>query len=129
MPSAREARLRLWLPAALWAGLIFAFSAMPDLQSGLPQDFFLRKVAHAVEFGVLTLLVARAFRHAERWDAKRALAGAFVVSVLYAFSDELHQMFVPGRSAALRDVGVDAIGIVVALVLTYARARLARSTT
>lgn len=129
MSSVREARLRAWLPAVLWAGLIFTFSAMPDLQSGLPQDFFLRKVAHAVEFGVLTLLVARAFRRAERWGAKRALAGAFVISVLYAFSDELHQMFVPGRSAALRDVGVDVLGVIVALAFGYARARFARSTT
>lgn len=129
MSLVREQRLRAWLPAVLWAGIIFAFSAMPDLQSGLPQDFFLRKVAHAVEFGVLTLLVARAFRRAERWDAKRALAGAFVISVLYAFSDELHQTFVPGRSPSLRDVGVDALGIVVALTFGYARARFARSTT
>ncbi len=129
MSSVREARLRAWLPAVLWAGFIFALSATPDLRSGLPQDFFLRKAAHAVEFGVLTLLVARAFRRAERWDAKRALAGALVISVLYAFSDELHQTFVPGRSAALRDVGVDALGIVAALAFGYARARFARSTT
>lgn len=129
MPSVREARLSSWFPPVLWAGFIFTLSAMPDLQSGLPQDFLLRKVAHAVEFGVLALLVARAFRRAERWDAKRALAGAFVISVLYAFSDELHQTFVPGRSPSLRDVGVDALGIVVALTVAYARARFARSTT
>ncbi|MBI2624003.1 VanZ family protein [Candidatus Parcubacteria bacterium] len=129
MRSAREMRLKGWWPAFLWAGVIFALSALPDLQSGLRQDFFLRKAAHAVEFGVLALFVARALRRTERWDAKRALKGALVIAVLYAFSDEFHQAFVPGRSAALRDVGVDALGVMVALAFAYARARLARSTT
>ncbi|MBI2625598.1 VanZ family protein [Candidatus Parcubacteria bacterium] len=129
MRSAREMRLKGWWPTVLWAGIIFALSALPDLQSGLPEDFFLRKVAHAVEFGVLALLAARALGRGEGWDAKRALKGAFVISVLYAFSDEFHQAFVPGRSATLQDVGVDAFGVMVALAFVYARARLAHSTT
>jgi VanZ family protein len=42
---------------------------------------------------------------------------AFVVSVLYAASDEYHQTFVPGRNGTPVDVGVDAVGALVALLV------------
>ena len=51
--------------------------------------------------------------------AKPAVSGglALVISLLYACLDEVHQSFVPGRAAQLRDVGVDAIGFCLAVVL------------
>ena len=45
---------------------------------------------------------------------------AFVISLLYACLDEVHQSFVPGRAAQLQDVGVDAIGFVFSIVLFMA---------
>ncbi len=45
---------------------------------------------------------------------------ALVISLLYACLDEVHQSFVPGRAAQLQDVGVDAIGFVLAIVLCTA---------
>lgn len=41
---------------------------------------------------------------------------AFAFSLLYACSDEFHQSFIPGRSATLRDVLIDCIGICLAQV-------------
>jgi VanZ family protein len=35
---------------------------------------------------------------------------ALFLSVMYAFLDEWHQSFIPGRSAELRDVFIDSIG-------------------
>src|SRR5687767_882944 len=53
--------LRLWLPVVVWAGVIFAFSSVPDLGTGLGGwDLVLRKLAHAAEFAVLGALLARA---------------------------------------------------------------------
>ena len=51
--------------------------------------------------------------------AKLAISGgiAFVISLLYACLDEIHQSFVPGRAAQIQDVGVDAIGFVLAIAL------------
>lgn len=44
------------------------------------------------------------------------MALAFVWSVMYAVSDELHQFFTPHRGAYLRDVFIDIGGIVLALL-------------
>ena len=58
-----SAALRLWAPVVLWAAVIFAFSSVPDLGTGLGTwDLVLRKIAHAGEFAVLGALLLRALR-------------------------------------------------------------------
>ena len=95
-----------WLPVVVWAGLIFALSSVPGLDSGLSWDFPLRKAAHGLEYAVLGALLARAV----------AEVPALWLGIAYAVSDELHQSFVPGRAASLFDVGVDAVGVLVGIV-------------
>lgn len=97
--------MRRWAPVILWCALIFAFSSIPRLETGLEYDFLLRKLAHMAEYAVLFRLTLRA-------SGSALWAAAF--SLLYAASDEWHQTFVPGREGAFRDVLVDAVGIVVA---------------
>jgi VanZ family protein len=98
-------RARLWLPVVAWAALIFAFSSVPDLGTGLGGwDLVLRKLAHAAEFAVLGALLARATDRAGL---------ALVLGVLYAVSDEVHQSFVPGRLGSPVDVAIDAAGVAV----------------
>ena len=95
--------LRLWLPVAAWAGLIFAFSSVPDLGTGLGGwDLLLRKLAHAAEFAVLGALLVRATDRAGL---------AFLLGALYAVTDELHQVFVPGRVGSPLDVAIDVVGV------------------
>jgi VanZ family protein len=101
--------VRLWLPVVAWAALIFAFSSVPDLGTGLGGwDLVLRKLAHAAEFAVLGALLVRATRRA--WIA-------FALGALYAVSDELHQSVVPGRLGSPVDVAIDAAGVAVGVVL------------
>ena len=104
-----------WLPVVAWAGVIFAISSIPNLGTGLGVwDLVLRKLAHATEYAVLGLLLARAV----------ALVPAFALGVLYAASDELHQHFVAGREGAPHDVAIDAFGVLVGL---WAARRLTQS--
>ena len=101
--------LLLWLPVVLWAGLIFGLSSVPDLGTGLGTwDLVLRKLAHFCEYAILGALLLRAFGRAEL---------AVAAGVAYAATDELHQHFVPGRHAALRDVAIDAAGVLAGVVL------------
>jgi len=103
-----------WLPVVAWAGVIFAISSIPSLGTGLGVwDLILRKLAHVTEYAVLGFLLVRAV----------PLAPAFVLGVLYAAGDELHQHFVTGREGAPRDVAVDALGVLLGL---WAARRLAR---
>jgi len=99
----------LWLPVLLWAGLIFALSSVPDLGTGRGTwDFVLRKIAHFSEYAILGALLLRALGRAEV---------AVAAGVAYAATDEWHQHFVPGRHAALRDVAIDAAGVLAGVLL------------
>ena len=92
-----------------WAAVIFAFSAVPDLGTGLGGwDLVLRKLAHATEYAILGALLLRALG--------RELP-AFLAGVAYAVTDEVHQHFVEGRHASPIDVGLDGIGVAAGIYL------------
>jgi VanZ family protein len=102
-------RISAWAPVVFWAGLIFAFSSIPDLGTGLGAwDLVLRKLAHAAEYGLLAVLLYRALRRP--WLAL-ALASA------YAATDEVHQTFVHGREGTPRDWAIDTAGALLGLLL------------
>jgi VanZ family protein len=103
----------------LWAALVFALSAVPDLGTGLGGwDMLLRKLAHTGEYAVLGLLLHRA---TERPGL------AFVLGVAYAVTDEIHQAFVPGRHGAPLDVAIDAVGVLVGVLLWPRLRRVVRT--
>ncbi len=108
-------RLALWAPVVLWAAVIFAFSSVPNLGTGLGLwDLVLRKLAHLVEYAILGALLARAL-------ARDALALA--VGSAYAVTDEIHQSFVDGRVGSPLDWAIDTTGVALGIL---ALARLAR---
>jgi VanZ family protein len=95
--------LSRWAPVVAWAAVIFSLSSVSDLGTGLGTwDLVLRKLAHAAEFALLGLLLARALGPGRL---------AFAAGVAYAISDELHQHFVPGRVGAPLDVAIDTVGV------------------
>ena len=107
-------------PPLVLMGVIFLFSAQPDLGTGLGTwDLVLRKLAHMAEYGLLWLLWLRALGRAH-------LLTATLITLAYAISDEFHQSFVNGRNGTPVDVLIDAAGIVVAAAL-YRRATASRA--
>ena len=95
--------LSLWLPVIVWAAVIFTFSSIPSLTTGLGTwDLILRKGAHMTEYAILGLLLLRALG--------RELP-ALAVGIAYAITDELHQHFVRGRHASPIDVLIDTVGL------------------
>ncbi len=105
---------------ALWALMIFLFSHVPHLESGLPQDFVLRKIAHMAEFAILAFLVWRALL-VRRQDRLFLRITACLLALAYAGSDEVHQLFIPGREGSLRDIMIDGGGILAWLFLSLWR--------
>jgi VanZ family protein len=106
---ARSRLLTVWLPVIVWAAVIFTFSSIPSLSTGLGTwDTILRKGAHLTEYAVLGGLLYRAL-------GRESLALA--VGIAYAATDELHQYFVRGRHASPVDVAIDAVGIAVGMLL------------
>jgi VanZ family protein len=105
----------------LWAGVIYGLSAVPHLQSGLEYDFLLRKIAHMVEYGVLAALLWRALADRPSRGLGMLFLFSFLISVVYAASDEWHQSFVPGRGASARDVAIDGAGALAACLILRRR--------
>lgn len=128
--------------ALLWMCIIFAFSAQQEEESSEVSEAFsyrivsstgiffhlnldeeelrriadaiesmVRKAAHMTEFGILSVLV---YVWLGKWqmaaDTRRSLAA--ISAMLYAASDEFHQLFVPGRAGSIRDVVIDSTGAI-----------------
>ena len=115
--------IKFWLPVILWAGMIFYFSSIPDLRSGLPDifDIILRKIAHAGEFGILAILLWRAILSPKQKPDKQPPTNVIVIVIitiiLFAVSDEIHQGFVSGRVASATDVLIDSIGAITGIAV------------
>ena len=81
----RGSFVRDWLPVLAWATVIFAFSSIPDLGTGLGTwDLVLRKLAHTAEYAILGALLVRATGRAGL---------ALALGTFYAVTDEVHQVF------------------------------------
>lgn len=78
-------------------------------------NFIVRKCAHFLEYMILAILyfnVAKLY-----FDKKIVIISTIVFVFVYACSDEFHQLFVPGREGAFRDVLIDTFGGTSALLL------------
>ena len=111
---------KFWFPVIVWAGLIFWLSSIPNLKSSLEQDFVLRKIAHILEYAILTFLFIRALE-IEGLATKKAIIFSAIFTLFYALSDEYHQTFVFGREGSLKDAGIDSIGIILTSILWYTK--------
>ena len=123
---------------------IFLFSSQPSDESQKLSDDFLdmlqpildilppeadagktiRKMAHFFEFMCLGIASAMFFSELFLKHTKRLLRSVTIsaaLCVLYASSDEIHQLFVPGRACRLTDVFIDSAGAMlgIAIVLVY----------
>ena len=83
----------------------------PDTGHGL-----LRKLAHFTEFASLGLLLSWLFGILQRkkWFVWSLLSGIAAASL-----DETVQCFVPDRGPAIKDVGIDTLGVCLGVVIIY----------
>ncbi len=106
--------------------LIFLVSSLPS--SAIPRldslpDLIVKKGGHLIAYALLGSFYLRGLG-----DKKASGKGlAWFMAVLYAITDELHQSLVPGRSATLIDVGIDALGAAFGVLSSDARRLLYRS--
>ena len=112
-----------------WCFLIFYFSNQPgsvsNVSSGVIVNFIkkiipcnyhtitfiVRKLAHISIYFILYLLTFNCFK---RFNKRKY---AIYFCLLYAVSDEIHQLFVVNRSCELRDILIDMIGVVLAYLI------------
>jgi len=142
-------KLLVWVPPVIIALFIFGFSSQnAEQSSGLsgkaataiihlasdshivnvnPENeaqfienlqYPIRKCAHMTEYMIFTLSVVLALYV---WDVKikRLYMIAFTVSVIFASTDEFHQLFVSGRSGRAVDVLIDSTGAAIGLLIVW----------
>ncbi|HZK25100.1 MAG TPA: VanZ family protein [Oscillospiraceae bacterium] len=140
-----------WALVVLWMCVIFASSSQPalvsaELSTGLtavlvrtvakvlqletPEvepylsmfNHLLRKAGHFTVYLILATLVVNALRQSGV-TGRRLYLMAFTCCLLYAITDEVHQLFVPGRGGQVRDVLLDSCGALVAILCAYVMSR------
>lgn len=97
-------KLRLWLPAIFWMMLIFFLSSRPSVSIAQDQvlNFLFFKGLHLLEYGMLFILIYRA--------TKKKMLLSLILTIVYAISDEIHQLFVLTREGRVRDIFIDSFG-------------------
>ena len=103
--------LARWSPVLLASAVIFLLSSrsdIPDLGYHFPHR---DKVAHVGIYGFWGFLFCASARR--QWPGIPRIRGillAALAGLVYGASDEIHQIFVPRRSADLADLGADVLG-------------------
>jgi VanZ family protein len=106
-----------WFPIFVYCLLIFIQSSRPspDITPHWP---YVDKVLHFSAYALLSALFLRAFNTTR---IKNNLKLIFILSVLlsslYGISDEIHQSFVPYRTADAMDVLADILGSIAGVYL------------
>ena len=77
-------------------------------------SFIIRKLAHFTAYLILGLLVANMFT---KNNINNLYLISIILCIIYATSDEIHQLFVPGRACQLRDILIDSIGSITGVYL------------
>ncbi|NTW70816.1 MAG: VanZ family protein [Eubacteriaceae bacterium] len=131
--------LSRWIPVMIWMCVIFFFSAqvgddsaklsseftiiifkmLRKILPGISQEMMhhlIRKLAHFTVYTILGLLVARGLLKGKNITSREVFF-TLLICVLYASSDEFHQLFVPGRGAQITDVLIDSGGSILGILL------------
>ena len=85
-------------------------------------QFIVRKSAHFIGYMILGILASGLILYYGNINKKYLLA--FLICVIYAISDEIHQLFVPGISGQVRDVLIDSAGSLLGIILVMAFEKL-----
>ncbi|MEM1022454.1 MAG: VanZ family protein [Myxococcota bacterium] len=96
----------MWAPVAIYAAAIFYMSSQPAPEAVAGSDFEL----HVLAYALMGALIVRATWFSTRWSESRVFLTGALGAWLYGMSDELHQAFVPSRSATWSDVAADGLG-------------------
>ncbi len=73
-------------------------------------QYIIRKLAH---FTIYTIAGINIYGFVNTYNIKKSnkLIITILIGILYAISDEMHQMFSGGRTPAVKDVCIDTIGV------------------
>lgn len=75
-------------------------------------SLIIRKLAHFTEYFILGILTYNLIK-----NYRKKYYIAIIICIIYAISDEIHQIFIPGRSCQITDILIDSIGAITAIYI------------
>ncbi|OUP77463.1 VanZ family protein [Erysipelatoclostridium sp. An173] len=129
-------KIRYFLPMIIWMIFIFIMSNTNGNDSSSQSNFFaniilqfinidketltflIRKLAHMSEYAILALFTYYALIKIA-FNKRIIFQITFLISFLYACSDEFHQLFISGRSGQFTDIIIDSTGCLIMLLFLY----------
>jgi len=118
--------------ALLYAVLIFIISSIPEVTPPALGFEAEDKFFHFIEYSIFSFLLFLAFFKTKTdFFRKNVFFLSSLIGIVYAYSDEFHQRFVPGRSYDLYDFLADCLGIILiqAVLWIYLTWKSRRTTT
>lgn len=128
----------------LWLLVIFVFSSMNENTSHIQSqkvvqkiytnkqtvennkiikknkyDQKIRKIAHVTEFAILNILFVNLIYQLKEKFKLKYLIISIILTFVYACTDEIHQIFVQGRTSSFIDVLIDTIGAITTSLIIY----------
>ena len=88
---------------------------LSDVLNSPNSQFIVRKSAHIILFCFLSILCFVVIYELKR-NVKISTLASFSITFVYACMDEIHQLFIPGRSGKINDVLIDSIGVIMGLI-------------
>lgn len=137
----KKKRICFGFAVIIWMGVIFYFSSQNGEQSSQLSDgitvqivrifrsdfnylsyeeqvnllnifsFLVRKSAHFIEYMILGFLMT-GFFNTFHWKKWIFITTTWISGTVYAISDEVHQMFLDGRTPKVMDVCIDSSGVI-----------------
>jgi len=102
-------KLKNFLPALIWALIIFIVSSIPNLSAPSFGFRAFDKLAHFGEYFIFALFVSYAIGK-QHFGISKIFWISTIIAGLYGFSDEFHQLFIAGREASMLDALADLFG-------------------
>ncbi|OQX59333.1 hypothetical protein B5M50_03125 [candidate division KSB1 bacterium 4484_219] len=101
-------------PAIVFAILIFVGSSFESLSVPEIGINWEDKIAHLIEYGIFGFLITRAlYFYPKLQNSTKVFRLAITLALVYGITDELHQIFVPGRDASIMDWIADGVGVLI----------------
>jgi VanZ family protein len=106
----KNKKLLVFTPLVVYWIVLLAATSIPA--ASMPSIGVADKLNHFLAYFVLSVLLFLTLLFQEKFDLSlsRIAIYTFLISTVYGVLDEVHQMFIPGRSAEFLDWVADSIG-------------------
>lgn len=110
----------VYLPLGIYWLILFILTSLPST-SFADALRFSDKIKHFIAYLILSFLLSLALHFQEKWDKLKLKYAAFavIISSVYGMLDEVHQIFIPNRSAELLDWLADFSGSLLGAIIVF----------